>query len=667
MSTIQRATGNQVEIDEDDELRPSEVFDFICGSGMGGVFAILFSVFQYTANEAINFYLELHERVFSTKTWTQKTRNESAFLLKNTILELLPVDVLEQKFVTADESRSRTLVCAANSKNHAHARLLRTYKSREDPLSCTVLDAILLSIADEDHLDPYPLGQFKELFTGSGHRNSNPTQYVLREICAVFNGVAGALMSCIVNIGKGNPGALTTVNSTDGYLGILRDCEESANDIARQFSGCTNLFFRLSVPQGFQTPAYDIGTVAAHTNSYLAGSECESVTQSLGSHLCHRPGILNVHEIMTYRPSAISPPDDAANPYLSPLGNGERHDPNNSELIQTYIEEGYKWKFGIPLWDPQPTGKVVEIGDVGILTEDGGFCTLFNATVPEDKQQQYRLPPNFSPLELAEGDIEILPAPGARQYLSAGRMLKLPANNQPQFTRGPFKLPFQISHGAVLILKDSPTKITTPRDFHIQQYIERNIENWYAFCKEGLGRDLCGQALMFVTEIRRGFDWALGAWPDLGVEKSISYAGKSTASINNPRGVKGSWIPSHFAFKDGPFGNGPLVDEPKCPHNAFYPNMDETLGKHCVFLKCYRLGFRPLYMLPIQITVPTVSEPKTSWRDYLRQLFPTVLETCRNVVGSSSPPAPSSALQDAFFAPASFLSKVGYGIPVSTS
>ncbi|KAH8795138.1 hypothetical protein DL96DRAFT_1301223 [Flagelloscypha sp. PMI_526] len=168
---------------------------------------------------------------------------------------------------------------------------------------------------------------------------------------------------------------------------------------------------------------------------------------------------------------------------------------------------------------------------------------------------------------------------------------------------------------------------------------------------------------MFVTEIRRGFDWALGAWPNVGMEKSISYAGKSTGSINNPRGVEGSWIPSHFAFKDGPFGNGPLVDEPKCPQNAFYPKMDETLGKHSIFIKCYRLGFRPLYMLPIQITVPTVSEPKSHWRDFLRQLFPTVLETCWNVVGSSSPPAPSSALQDAFFAPASFLSKIGYGIP----
>ncbi|KAH8827463.1 hypothetical protein DL96DRAFT_1250766 [Flagelloscypha sp. PMI_526] len=179
---FQHMVENRVDIHEDDELLPSDIFDFICGSGMGGVFAILFNIFQYSAHAAINFYLELHKRVFSTQAWIQKTRRENALLLKNAILELLPSDVLAQSFMTANESTGRMFICAANPKNYAHARLLRTYKSREDPPLYTVLDAILLSISDEDHLDPYPLGQFKELFTGSGHRNSNSTQYALREI-----------------------------------------------------------------------------------------------------------------------------------------------------------------------------------------------------------------------------------------------------------------------------------------------------------------------------------------------------------------------------------------------------------------------------------------------------------------------------------------------------
>ncbi|KAH8813686.1 hypothetical protein DL96DRAFT_501297 [Flagelloscypha sp. PMI_526] len=275
---LQHMAENQGDEYEDDEIRPSEVFDFICGSGMGGVFAILFNVFRYTADSAIKFYLELQKRVFSTQGWAQRMRSENLSLLKKVVLELLPTEVLGQQFMTADKSRGRGFICAVNSEDQAHARLLRTYKSREGglPLSCTVLDAILLSIVDEDHLDPYPLGQFKELFTGSGHRKSNPTQFALREICVLFDDEAP--LSCIINIGKGNPGVLTTANTTDGYLSLLRDCEDTANEITRQLSHRTGLFYRLSVPQGFQTPAYDVAKVAAHTNSYLAGSECTILT-----------------------------------------------------------------------------------------------------------------------------------------------------------------------------------------------------------------------------------------------------------------------------------------------------------------------------------------------------------------------------------------------------
>ncbi|KAH8827464.1 hypothetical protein DL96DRAFT_1250774 [Flagelloscypha sp. PMI_526] len=361
---------------------------------------------------------------------------------------------------------------------------------------------------------------------------------------------------------------------------------------------------------------------------------------------------------------AYSPSRDVTAVNLSTPGNGNHHEPTDSELIQTYFEEGYEWGYGIPLWDPQAIAKVVEVGDVGILTEDGGFQTLFNATVPEHKQNQYRLPPNFSPLKLAEGDLELRRTSISRQFLSHGKMSNSPPDNHPQFTCGEFKLDFQMSHGAILILKDSPTKIATPRSSHIRKYIEQNIESWYTFCDEGLGRDLDRQALIFVTEIRRGFDWALAAWPDVGVEKSISYVGESNTSTNNRKVVTGSWIPSHFAFKD-------LTDESDCLYNALYPQMDEQIGKHCIFIKGYRLGFRPLYTLPIQIAVPTVSEPpKLSWRRLLKQVIPSALEASRKYipgVGNLSPPPPNhsaSVQQDSNVVPAAFLTNIGRGTPV---
>jgi hypothetical protein len=72
---------------------------------------------------------------------------------------------------------------------------------------------------------------------------------------------------------------------------------------------------------------------------------------------------------------------------------------------------------GYPLWIPEPSNHYAEyekegvnIGDVGILTFDGGFDFLFNVYLPSDHPINNLAPPSFEPLrELQRRDIITTP------------------------------------------------------------------------------------------------------------------------------------------------------------------------------------------------------------------------------------------------------------------
>ncbi|KAH8826473.1 hypothetical protein DL96DRAFT_1283791 [Flagelloscypha sp. PMI_526] len=184
------------------------------------------------------------------------------------------------------------LTCASNPDNIAHPRSFRTYHSRElNSPECSVLDALMLSIVDNNHLEPYQLGRPAEDFYGSGHRFSNPTAHVLREI----HGIEGndRLLCCIVNIGAGHPGPL----KDEQLSAMVRDCVREADELGSRFTGTEQLFFRLNVQQGLQVPLDTLGQIATQTNQYLSSTEVKAVLNCLGEHLYERPGVLSISKI----------------------------------------------------------------------------------------------------------------------------------------------------------------------------------------------------------------------------------------------------------------------------------------------------------------------------------------------------------------------------------
>lgn len=71
---------------------------------------------------------------------------------------------------------------------------------------------------------------------------------------------------------------------------------------------------------------------------------------------------------------------------------------------------------GYPLWIPEPFGVIAEhhsvgvrIGDVGYVTEEGAFETLFNVRAEaNDPINQHGVPEGFVPLRINERDITVL-------------------------------------------------------------------------------------------------------------------------------------------------------------------------------------------------------------------------------------------------------------------
>jgi hypothetical protein len=91
--------------------------------------------------------------------------------------------------------------------------------------------------------------------------------------------------------------------------------------------------------------------------------------------------------------------------------------------ITLYAQEMYKKGYGCALWIPEPQSNRtaylsnggVSVGDVGCITEDGGFDTLFNVLLPADHPVNCRVsdvlglqphvPDGFVPLTLSQEDL----------------------------------------------------------------------------------------------------------------------------------------------------------------------------------------------------------------------------------------------------------------------
>jgi len=88
--------------------------------------------------------------------------------------------------------------------------------------------------------------------------------------------------------------------------------------------------------------------------------------------------------------------------------------PKDNEIYERLLRRKQR---GFALYVPQPNRRLpipyrrtgIRIGDVGIITPDGGFSFLFNICVPHDDPINPRiLPEDFSPLQPELTDVDVV-------------------------------------------------------------------------------------------------------------------------------------------------------------------------------------------------------------------------------------------------------------------
>ncbi|KAH8831072.1 hypothetical protein DL96DRAFT_807472 [Flagelloscypha sp. PMI_526] len=282
-------------IEEDHQLssppKVSDYFDMICGSGLGGLLAVMCGVFHMTGEQLVEEFVGLCKVLFShdldTAQRTIKLEQEV-----NRLITVYCSDGKERKMIHKDET-CKTFVCAVSSLNAGHPRLFRTYRSRSNPSpDCTVCEAIRATTSLPGLFNPIDIRDkhLSETFVGGELRWNNPTDELTKEAARVF---VGQYVACIISIGSGHPGHLSLSEGlADLFPRIALDCEKLADDMEQRFGNAPDVFWRLSVEHGLQSLAADLSNLDAlvtHTYSYLQGARTNRDIDTLLVDLVRRP------------------------------------------------------------------------------------------------------------------------------------------------------------------------------------------------------------------------------------------------------------------------------------------------------------------------------------------------------------------------------------------
>ncbi|KAH8834504.1 acyl transferase/acyl hydrolase/lysophospholipase [Flagelloscypha sp. PMI_526] len=283
-------------IEEDHQLpsppKVSDYFDMICGSGLGGLLAIMCGVFHMTGDQLVEEFVGLCKVVFShdldVEQRTTKLEQETGRLISTYI------SGGEERKLISQDNACKTFVCAASSHNAGHPRLFRTYRPRSNPSAdCSICEAIRATTALPGLFNPITIHEkyLSETFVGGELRWNNPTDELTREAAREFN---GRHVACIISIGSGHPGHLSLAEGlAELFPRIALDCERLNDDLERRFGNVPDVFWRLNVEQGLQNLASDLSNLDAlvsHTYSYLQGSRTQRDIDSLLLDLVRRPG-----------------------------------------------------------------------------------------------------------------------------------------------------------------------------------------------------------------------------------------------------------------------------------------------------------------------------------------------------------------------------------------
>jgi hypothetical protein len=192
---------------------------------------------------------------------------------------------------------------------------------------------------------------------------------------------------------------------------------------------------------------------------------------------------------------------------------------------------------GLPIWLPEPSSTLpnvyrrqgISIGDVGIITNSGGFDFMFNICLSADHPiNQQGLPEGFSPLfpPLCPSDIDKHMEFRPNSYLASASVERssreidssyvyLLIDRCPNLTRrGCRGITFEssASEGAILIMPHGAHTETLTNTLRFQRYISANAESWYRYVNYIRGREARNGDVRLVVGCDKASSWGMATF-----------------------------------------------------------------------------------------------------------------------------------------------------------
>ncbi|KIM20493.1 hypothetical protein M408DRAFT_135363 [Serendipita vermifera MAFF 305830] len=277
---IMRAIMHQLNYNTNEAPKlPWERFDFMGGSGTGGLIAIMFARLHMSVEEVLDEFDIIVEQVYNQEDISPSERTAR---LRSCMEDLMKRrnHPLDAKLI--DEKSVETCACFVLSRlrvNTGPKICLRSYPVQSFPITpITIIDAVLATCAIQPQFDPVVCGQGyrKKEYVGAGIGANNPIREVIAEAQLVFGGDTN--VASLLSLGNGHPGIIT-ISSGGGELGlskviwdVMNDCTQTAREVEQQI-GTAGVYFRFSVEQGMQADhskeIADSSWIVAQTESYI--------------------------------------------------------------------------------------------------------------------------------------------------------------------------------------------------------------------------------------------------------------------------------------------------------------------------------------------------------------------------------------------------------------
>ncbi|KAJ7592792.1 hypothetical protein C8J56DRAFT_482928 [Mycena floridula] len=334
-----------------------------------------------------------------------------------------------------------------------------------------------------------------------------------------------------------------------------------------------------------------------------------------------------------------------------------RYMPNFCFLIDMAILSGYI----IPEPDLQLSDeyRLVEqrIGDVGIITPDGGFDFLFNICHSRDSLINRRgVPDNFHPIDLSTLEVrEISPFHNVKTHIATDAVHKFDIEAQlgvpdavplPATAAIGFEFRVSSAEGAILMLPEGASRTDLVNKVMFARACAKHGMAWLHYATEVRGRMIPDDSLYLVTGCDKTRSWGVAAFSDIsrsgGVDLKLLAAGASGVGGS----VAYSWHkPNSVAARSG-------------PHSS---DSGFSMSNQCVFLRGFRItGRRRIFSKP-KVKISLVEESKP---EGINMMPRTKMSSPRFSGGDwamdrASSPTPSHSLddvdiQDAFDIPESY-------------